>query len=54
LISVKIEDRKSERKIIDTGVIQGCGLSPILFIIYMNAVIKEWKQKPHGYIYPQW
>lgn len=24
-------------------VIQGCGLSPNLFIIYINKAIKEWK-----------
>jgi TusA-related sulfurtransferase len=50
LISVKTEDRKSEWKVIDSGVRQGCRLLPILFIIYMNAIIKEWRQKPHWYI----
>jgi hypothetical protein len=32
------------------GVRRGCGLSPILLIIYMKAIIKEWRQKPHGCI----
>jgi predicted transcriptional regulator len=35
LISVKNEDRKSEWKVTDSGVRQGCGLPPVLFIIYI-------------------
>jgi TusA-related sulfurtransferase len=41
LISVKIEDRKSEWKVIDSGVRKGCRLPPILFIIYMNVIITQ-------------
>jgi hypothetical protein len=47
LISVKTEDKLSEWREINTGVRHGCGLSPVLFIIYMNAIIKEFKQKHH-------
>jgi hypothetical protein len=50
LISLKIEDRLSEWREINTRVRQGCGLSSVLFIIYMNAIIKEFRQKCHGYI----
>jgi hypothetical protein len=50
LSSVKIEDKLSEWREINTGVRQGCGLSPVLFIIYMNAIIKDFRQKRHGYI----
>jgi TusA-related sulfurtransferase len=50
LISVKIEDKLSEWREINTGVRHGCGLLPVLFIIYMNAIIKEFRQKRHGYI----
>jgi hypothetical protein len=48
LISVKIEDTLSEWREINTGVRQGCGLLPVLFIICMNAVIKEFRQNHHG------
>jgi hypothetical protein len=47
---IVVEDKKSEWKAINSGVRQGCGLLPILFIIYMNVILKEWRQKPHGYI----
>jgi hypothetical protein len=45
LILVKIEDRKSEWKVIDSRVRQGCGLSPILFIIYMNAMASKYNME---------
>jgi hypothetical protein len=50
LISIKIEEKLSKWREINTGIKEGCGLSPILFIIYMNAIIKEFRQKCHGYI----
>jgi hypothetical protein len=46
---VKIDD-KSECKVISSGVRQVCGLSPIHFVRYMNAIVKEWRQKLHAYI----
>jgi hypothetical protein len=50
LISVKIEDKLSRWREKNTGVRQECGLSPVLLIIYMIAIIKEFRQKHHGYI----
>jgi hypothetical protein len=49
-IAVKTEDKKSKWKVINSEVRQGCGLSPMLFTVYMNAIVKEWRQKPYGYI----
>ncbi|KAJ4451609.1 hypothetical protein ANN_03078 [Periplaneta americana] len=49
-IAIKQDGKLSSWTPINTGVRQGCGLSPILFIIYMNRIIKEWKQTHHGYI----
>jgi hypothetical protein len=46
LITVKIEDKKSEWNVVNGGVRQDCRL----FIIYMNAIVKECRQNPHGYV----
>jgi hypothetical protein len=40
-ISVKIEDKLSDWREIKTGVRQGCGLSPVLFIIYFDITKQE-------------
>ncbi|XP_049955065.1 uncharacterized protein LOC126471041 [Schistocerca serialis cubense] len=50
LIYVKNEDKSSTWGRIHARVQQGYGLSPHLFIIYVNKVIKEWRQMPYGFI----
>jgi hypothetical protein len=37
-------------KPINRWVRQGCSLSPLLYIVYMNKIKAEWKKKPHGSI----
>jgi hypothetical protein len=37
--------QRSENIKTNKGVRQGCGLSPILFNIYINRLVKEWKAK---------
>ena len=39
---IRIYDKISSRKKIDTGVRQGCPLSCILFNLYMNSIIRQW------------
>ena len=42
-IRIKFNDGISEPKHINKGVRQGCGLSPVLFNIYINKIIQEFK-----------
>jgi hypothetical protein len=47
-IAIKTDSNSSKWEPINKGVRQGCGLSPLLFIIYMNAIIKRWRGGNHG------
>jgi hypothetical protein len=49
-ILVRTGQQLSAWKPINRGVRQGCSLSPLLYIIYMNKITAEWKKKPHGSI----
>jgi len=42
-IRIKLNDGISEPIYINIGVSQGCGLSPVLFNIYINKIIQEFK-----------
>jgi hypothetical protein len=42
-VKIKFNDNISEPIHITKGVIQGCGLSPVLFNIYINKIIQEFK-----------
>ena len=42
-IRIKFSDGISESIHINKGVRQGCGLSPVLFNIYINKIIQEFK-----------
>jgi TusA-related sulfurtransferase len=50
LTAVRLLAETSEWKIINCGVRQGCSLSPLLFITYMNKTIQKWKVTRHGNI----
>jgi hypothetical protein len=41
---MEMENRQTEWKAINEGVRQGSGPSSVLFVIYMNTIIKEWRQ----------
>jgi hypothetical protein len=42
-IRIKFNDGISEPIYINKGVRQGCGISPVLFNIYINKIIQEFK-----------
>ena len=42
-VGIKFNDGISEPIQINKGVRQGCGLSPVLFNIYINKIIQEFK-----------
>ena len=42
-VRIKFNDGISEPIYINKGVRQGCGLSPVLFNIYINKIIQEFK-----------
>lgn len=50
LIAIRVDNKLTAWKPINRGVRQGYCLSPLLFIIYMNTIIREWRQLPHGNI----
>jgi hypothetical protein len=50
LIAVRLQAETSEWKTVNCGVRQGCSLSPLLFMIYMNKIIQKWKVARHGNI----
>ena len=42
-VRIKFNEDLSERISINKGVRQGCGLSPVLFNIYINRIVQEFK-----------
>ncbi|KAJ4426643.1 hypothetical protein ANN_26441 [Periplaneta americana] len=50
IIAIRSNNKLSQWRPIYSGVRQGCGLSPLLFIIYINRIIQDWRQTRHGFI----
>lgn len=46
-IVIKADEKKSEEILINQGVRQGCSLSPTLFNIYIDDIMKQWKMLTH-------
>ena len=44
---IEIDGEITEELKTNQGLKQGCSLSPILFNIYLDEILKEWKQKVH-------
>lgn len=47
-IAIRTERGTTSWTSINQGVRQGCGLSPLLFIIYMNHILYIWRQSHHA------
>ena len=45
---ILLEGEKSDKSTIEQGVAQGCSLSPILFSVFINDLLKEIKQTGLG------
>ena len=47
-LEVILEGKNSDSFNVEQGVVQGCSLSPILFLVIINALLKEVKHVDFG------
>jgi hypothetical protein len=47
-ISIKFNSKLSKLAEINSGVCQGCSLSPTLFNIYLDEIIIKWKKRRYN------